>query len=139
MGELELWDYIGNLWKVERDQELSVEGGCTMWGGWKECWCLGSFRCLFEKFSRSTGIPRMARTQGKGGKSMSQGGIMKEDPSSSQGLAALRAMSEMEKWQEQENGGEVKFQYSNTSSKNGKLGVKRGIYLYLEGQTYLLL
>jgi hypothetical protein len=29
-----------------------------------------------------------------------------------------RAMSEMAKWQEQENGSEVKFQYSNTSSKN---------------------
>jgi hypothetical protein len=24
MGELEVWDYIGNLWKVERDQELVV-------------------------------------------------------------------------------------------------------------------
>jgi hypothetical protein len=44
-------------------------------------------------------------------------------------------MSEMTRWQEQE--GEVKFQYSNISSKNGVLGVRRGIYLYLERQTYL--
>ena len=48
-----------------------------------------------------------------------------------------RAMSEMARWQEQENENEVKFQYSNTSSKNGELGVRRGIYLYLERQTYL--
>jgi hypothetical protein len=31
-----------------------------------------------------------------------------------------RAMSEMARWQEQESGSEVKFQYSNTSSKNGE-------------------
>jgi hypothetical protein len=46
-------------------------------------------------------------------------------------------MSEMAKWQEQENGSEMKFQYSNTSSKNGELGRRNEIYLYLERQTYL--
>jgi hypothetical protein len=48
-----------------------------------------------------------------------------------------RAMSEMARWQEQESESEVKFQHNNTSSKNGELGVRRGIYLYLERQTYL--
>ena len=48
-----------------------------------------------------------------------------------------RGMSEMARWQEQESGSEVKFQYSSTILKNGELGVRRGIYLYLERQTYL--
>jgi hypothetical protein len=46
-------------------------------------------------------------------------------------------MSEMARWQEQEDGSEERFQHNNNSSKNGKLGVRREIYLYLERQTYL--
>ena len=48
-----------------------------------------------------------------------------------------RAMNEMARWQEQESGSGMKFYYSNTSSKNGELGVRRGIYLFLERKTYL--
>jgi hypothetical protein len=46
-------------------------------------------------------------------------------------------MSEMARWQEQENGSDEKFQHNNNSSKIGEFGVRRGIYLYLERQTYL--
>jgi hypothetical protein len=47
-------------------------------------------------------------------------------------------MSEMARWQEQEDGSEERFQHSNNSSKIGEeKGVRRGFYLYLERQTYL--
>jgi hypothetical protein len=46
-------------------------------------------------------------------------------------------MSEMARWQEQDSGSEERFQHNNNSSKIGELGVRRGIYLYLERQTYL--
>jgi hypothetical protein len=46
-------------------------------------------------------------------------------------------MSEMARWQEQNSGSEERFHHNNNSSKIGELGVRRGIYLYLERQTYL--
>jgi hypothetical protein len=46
-------------------------------------------------------------------------------------------MSEMARWQEQDSGSDERFQHNNNRSKIGELGVRRGIYLYLERQTYL--
>ena len=46
-------------------------------------------------------------------------------------------MSEIARWQEQEDGSGERFQHNNISSRIGELGVRREIYLYLERQTYL--